>query len=894
MQVHIKRERNDDKYSACEGVSATPQNGHVTSQHVGGQQDGFPNNRPPPPLIEASQVAGLNNQYLQNGIIARQMSGNQDPQHAKLAEPVKQKVPETQIDYPSFKGMFGWTTIDGVNVPYIFRKDRKFMSVRVVEQKLLSRYPNSYPDELGKHQPLTSYFITTHEAKLLNEINIVHCGGEFGQKEFNTKDLIVLLEDFSEFHNLVKKTFPEHIVNAPPQHQINQAMVQESKTQGCGWIQVNNTVTPYINKNKDKYVPLSVMRYAASLNVPAQGILPEPEECNLLNKACKEVGFNFSFSKTTRVVSLTEVMKHFPITVIDLPSDNPLEYAQYVEVPAISQQPVQSMANMQQQQQQTDARPHLNHAYLQSAKELGQGQHMQTQIAPDRFPPPTRGPGPPGGLHPAFMDPRYMFSYNRFPYNVYNVPSGPPNVTVNPMSNGFGGSGQMPMPPPPYQHNHQMNGQVRPPQAVMGQQKGPSPSRSSGASITANGGPVQQRPPSTSRSSSSVWHDQTSKQQISPGRGKMPYSRSPNISHQQYQSQHQQMTPGKPMSAQSSANHARVGPPGAHMQSNLSRQSPHRVVGNPNLSQNGVVPPGQPIPPPPLMSGPHTGPMGSISRKSPQSCPPLTTSANNGLPNSRSRHSSGTSPVLDQQNGVKSPTSQVVSPVSGVQTGQGKTDEKSDRKSEVPSLTECIKGVWLGGKSISCMHLNGPKRTGKFCLVEAVCKLYFNGCSVNEFLFALENVLNVPLVTCTDEEEKAFIHYYSLPVTVLKCNKMIDFDDLEKFFPQLTYVFRGKIGSTEPHKTLSQNGSAQTQSPDKTNNGTSTATNHENQNGDQTFVQQRKRANSSMPPGQSKLPCRRLDEAVRKLHSQQKINDSGEGLEAGNGEKTGGSVIVLD
>jgi hypothetical protein len=63
---------------------------------------------------------------------------------------------------------------------------------------------------------------------------------------------------------------------------------------------------------------------------------------------------------------------------------------------------------------------------------------------------------------------------------------------------------------------------------------------------------------------------------------------------------------------------------------------------------------------------------------------------------------------------------------------------------------------------------------------------------VNEFLFALENVLNVPLMTCNETEEKAFIQYYSLPVVTLKCNKMIKFDDLEKYFPQLTYMFPSK------------------------------------------------------------------------------------------------------
>ncbi|KAL3866481.1 hypothetical protein ACJMK2_043775, partial [Sinanodonta woodiana] len=113
-----------------------------------------------------------------------------------------------------------------------------------------------------------------------------------------------------------------------------------------------------------------------------------------------------------------------------------------------------------------------------------------------------------------------------------------------------------------------------------------------------------------------------------------------------------------------------------------------------------------------------------------------------------------------------------------------------------------IKGAWLNGKSISCLHIETPERKGRYCLVEAVCNLYFNGCSVNEFLFALENVLNVSLLSCTDEEEKAFIHYYNLPMTVLKCNKVISFDDLNKFFPQLSYMFPEKPQTIDNNSTI--------------------------------------------------------------------------------------------
>lgn len=217
--MQIKAERQDTGYSVASGYQPPPAlpipNGgppshpsqlsnafrqmppqlYATYSQVPGQQQsnagGQPPYFPPPSSVSGSQVSQVTN-------------GNNEQADAE-----KIKISENQIDFSSVKGIFGWTTVDGVNVPYIFRKDKQFVSVRIVEQKLLSKYPNSYPDELGKHQPLTSYFITGHEAKLLNEINTVHCGGEFGQKQFNSKDLIVLLEDFVDFYNLVKKTFPE-------------------------------------------------------------------------------------------------------------------------------------------------------------------------------------------------------------------------------------------------------------------------------------------------------------------------------------------------------------------------------------------------------------------------------------------------------------------------------------------------------------------------------------------------------------------------------------------------------------------------------------------------------------------------------------------------------------
>jgi hypothetical protein len=185
-------------------------------------------------------------------------------------------------------------------------------------------------------------------------------------------------------------------------------------------------------------------------------------------------------------------------------------------------------------------------------------------------------------------------------------------------------------------------------------------------------------------------------------------------------------------------------------------------------------------------------------------------------------------------------------------TQNGQNQAKN--KTSPPALVESIKGVWLAGKSISCMHLDRPGRQGKFCLVEAVCKLYFNGCSVNEFLYALENVLKVPLVTCTDEEEKSFIHYYSLPVSVLKCNKMINYKDLDEYFPQLSYVFREKTGS---------NGESQSQTSNK----------NSAKGGGEDLS--RKRPSSANSGPVSKQPCRRLEATVQRLMSQQESQISG-------------------
>lgn len=888
--MQIKAERQDTGYSVASGYqppSALPiPNGgppshpsqlsnafrqmppqlYATYSQVSGQQQsnagGQPPYFPPPSSVSGSQVSQVTN-------------GNNEQADAE-----KIKISENQIDFSSVKGIFGWTTVDGVNVPYIFRKDKQFVSVRIVEQKLLSKYPNSYPDELGKHQPLTSYFITGHEAKLLNEINTVHCGGEFGQKQFNSKDLIVLLEDFVDFYNLVKKTFPEAKQNemngntsmGPPPLQSMQINVKqtEDSNEPCGWIQVNNTVTPYVRREAlGKFVPLSVMKYAAALSIPEKGVLPSEEECDLLNKACKLAGFNFTFSMTTRIICLTDILKHCKVHIMELPMENPLQHAQYLDLPSstssISQTTVESPAAV------ISSISGQTHMTSQSSPQSMRHDISEVAVVPtDKqrtpeqntvFPPPGSYMGPP---YP-YMDPRYMFTFNR---HHYPMNYGPPNVTVNQPHPAYQTGNR-----PPYQNGHFPPGQQNSQYPSQDQIR---PSRSPIRSPTAN------VPPSSLSN------------RVSPssvGRPRAPLSNGMNSANMYHPSQLGSRMSASDLQSFNMANRPRgnVGRPPYNPRVSSSNRMPNSSSMQgfpfvPNYPMPQMVPPNQQrqgltmraktvnIPPPPNMSGPHQAPRQQGPRMSSQQ----------GLPNGHHRPAVGlpqvrqpiiNSKVNEVPGNKPEPPPQEKNTPHNSQNGQNHTKEKTSP----PALVESIKGVWLAGKSISCMHLNRPGRQGKFCLVEAVCKLYFNGCSVNEFLYALENVLKVPLVTCTDEEEKSFIFYYSLPVTVLKCNKMINYDDLNEYFPQLSYVFREKTGS---------NGDSQS-------NPNSTSNKSQARGVGEDLSKKRPMNTNGGPP--SKQPCRKLEATVQRLLSQQESQKTEYPNKPNiNGESSGGAVIILD
>ncbi len=249
------------------------------------------------------------------------------PSHTHQQHITQQKgklpIQQVNIDHASARGEFTCATIDGINVPCLFRKNEKYIVTRMVELKVLSKFPSEYPDEVKNSSRLESCYITSSEASLLNEINQVHYNYEYGTQPFTKKDIVVKLADFEQFFKMVKKHF------------YDKKVARSIPDVEGGWLQINNTVVPYILRDTECQVPLSVIKYAAGLltNVPVQSSTASNEECDYLNKSCKIAGCKFTFTKTTKLVTITTLLSRCsnPIELQNLPKIKPFSHAEYKE-----------------------------------------------------------------------------------------------------------------------------------------------------------------------------------------------------------------------------------------------------------------------------------------------------------------------------------------------------------------------------------------------------------------------------------------------------------------------------------------------------------------------------------------------------------------------------------
>ncbi|XP_052098067.1 uncharacterized protein LOC127732899 isoform X2 [Mytilus californianus] len=647
-----------------------------------------------------------------------------DITNASFNDPKTVNVQESE----PMEGLFGWTLIDKVYIPYIFRADNKrYVCVRLLEQKLLKKYPNFFPKELANREPLTSSFIKPNECRVFNQLYQMQSKGKLEIPLFNQEDVVVLLSEFMGFYSVVQKTYPDCC------HLPCDSNKRKRRSIKSGWVQINNTIIPYVCRSEIKFLPLAVLTHAASISVPSEGVPPTDNECDELNRRCSAEGFKFTFKPSTRIVSIKEIQNFCDVQVYDLPEKDPLNHAQYLS----TEEPITE--GLKINTHQTDSPNSFSEFSPETSAPYAA--HME--------------------YDQEYMHPPVTFRYNRFPSNVR---FGSPNVTIVPQNrapNPFSAT-RNPNNNTQLHHNSLFNfarnTQIAPPRAHTGQpilQKTILNAFTPGQNINVNYGINIQNITPTPQSIPEA-------KQVNPTQQKTTKPRAIDFDKNNVMQVH--CIAPKEMG---------LSPSGGNMiltsdfrQS--SSQFGHSSTDNYNICEQTCNLPKKPC---------------DMTKNICQSNAEYTESIEcrkNEQSMIRSRNSS--------QSNSKTPDTNT----------QLETSYQMKQKQAVREFISCIKGVWFGGKNISCLHLNNPGRSGKFCLVEAVCKLYYGNTPVSEFLFTIENVLLT--VTCTELEEQAFIEYYQLPVKVLKCNKMIELTAFEKLFPQLTEVLNGYSPHYYPHQ----------------------------------------------------------------------------------------------
>jgi len=191
----------------------------------------------------------------------------------------------------------------------------------MVETQLLSNYLPYLHADIYTYTSVRSHFITSVEARLLNDINQCHSDLTFGNEKFLArKDYNVLLEDVREFYAFIEMCYNALLFN-------NNTVCKEK----CGFILINfEIVVPYCIKDCQKYVPLFCFE-GETENL--QHLAVELENWNLayLKFCCKLqriINNEFFASDSCTVISLNDIKnsysketsfeEYWPPNIIDL------------------------------------------------------------------------------------------------------------------------------------------------------------------------------------------------------------------------------------------------------------------------------------------------------------------------------------------------------------------------------------------------------------------------------------------------------------------------------------------------------------------------------------------------------------------------------------------------
>ncbi|KAG1687288.1 hypothetical protein GQR58_008387 [Nymphon striatum] len=167
------------------------------------------------------------------------------------------KTKEPPVDTKSYNGKFGWTKVNNIDLPFILRGDEHYVSVRMIELKLLKTYFETLPMELFTISRVNSEYVTAEEIALLNEINVRHCDCKFGKTSFSRFDLIVQVDAVKEMCEFLGN--------------CHSVVIGESsnETLKFGILVVIGTKIPYVVSENSKWIPL---KYIPSSNIMASAV----------------------------------------------------------------------------------------------------------------------------------------------------------------------------------------------------------------------------------------------------------------------------------------------------------------------------------------------------------------------------------------------------------------------------------------------------------------------------------------------------------------------------------------------------------------------------------------------------------------------------------------------
>jgi hypothetical protein len=194
---------------------------------------------------------------------------------------------------------------------------------------------------------IRSYYITEHESKLLNEINLKHADCHFGKEAFTSKDLVVRLADAKEFYRFLDLCYKKLVLK------------RSNASDRCGFFRINGeSVVPYTMRANTKYVPLFYFEGETDhLKLTSDQV--DGWDLAYLKFCCKVQGIRNELfaADVCRVVALDEIRGHFPqgTTFEDYwpakGSIEPVNHAQRVSAGNWTQKPATAAPNTSQSAQ---------------------------------------------------------------------------------------------------------------------------------------------------------------------------------------------------------------------------------------------------------------------------------------------------------------------------------------------------------------------------------------------------------------------------------------------------------------------------------------------------------------------------------------------------------------